>query len=160
MTVKVLFVCLGNICRSPTAEGLFKARIAEAGLEAMIHTDSAGTGGWHVGNPPDPRAIKAAADRGIDIRGLRARQVSEEDFARFDYVLAMDEANLSDLQALRPRTAQCQLKLYLDYAEDTDETEVPDPYYGGDEGFLRVLDLIEQAADGLLADIRKRHGVG
>ncbi|MBU2887422.1 low molecular weight phosphotyrosine protein phosphatase [Gilvimarinus agarilyticus] len=157
MSVSVLFVCLGNICRSPTAEGLFKAQLEKVGLEDVVATDSAGTGGWHTGNPPDKRAISAAAERGIDISVLRARQVQAVDFDRFDYVLAMDSANLSDLQALRPEGFTGQLSLFLDYAQDTAQTQVPDPYYGGDEGFEHVLDLIEQAAEGLLADIRQRH---
>ncbi|MDO3387147.1 low molecular weight protein-tyrosine-phosphatase [Gilvimarinus sp. SDUM040013] len=157
MTVNVLFVCLGNICRSPTAEGLFKAEIVRAGLADVIATDSAGTGGWHVGNPPDKRAIKAAAERGIDISVLRARQVQGRDFEKFDYVLAMDQSNLADLKRLRPGDYTGQLNLFLDYADNVGESEVPDPYYGGDEGFEHVLDLIEQASKGLLLDIRQRY---
>lgn len=155
--VKVLFVCLGNICRSPTAEGVFRAVVEKAGLRDLIHTDSAGTSGWHVGNPPDQRAIRAAGRRGIDIRDLRARQVTKADFQQFDYVLAMDKANLQDLTHLCPSGYGGQLSLFLDYAADRDEAEVPDPYYGGEEGFERVLELIEAASEGLLTDIRRRH---
>lgn len=157
MTVKVLFVCLGNICRSPTAEGLFKAHLKNAGLEARVQTDSAGTAGWHVGKAPDARAIAAAAERGIDINALRARQVTKKDFSEFDYVLAMDSANLNDLLSLCPNDYPGRCCLYLDFAEGAPESEVPDPYYGGAEGFAHVLDLVEQAATGLLADIQQRH---
>jgi|SRR5690554_4741117 len=157
MSVKVLFVCLGNICRSPTAEGLFKARLKELGLEDVVLTDSAGTAGWHVGKAPDERSITAAAERGVDISDLRARQVSEQDFAEFDYIMAMDEANLNDLMSFRPDDFKGRCCLYLDYAINTPEREVPDPYYGGAEGFAYVLDLVEQAGAGLLEDIQKSH---
>lgn len=157
MTVKVLFVCLGNICRSPTAEGIFLARLKEQGLEDVVLTDSAGTAGWHVGKAPDARAIAAAAERGVDISGLRARQVTGADFTEFDYILAMDEANLVDLNSFKPNNFSGRCCLYLDFAKSASENEVPDPYYGGAEGFAHVLDLVEQAATGLLADIQQRH---
>ncbi|WP_020210364.1 low molecular weight protein-tyrosine-phosphatase [Gilvimarinus chinensis] len=157
MPVKVLFVCLGNICRSPTAEGLFRAELAKQQLVDEVATDSAGTAAWHVGKAPDTRAIAAAAERGINISSLRARQVDAADFEAFDYVLAMDESNLMDLKALRPAHYTGTLALFLDFAADAAEREVPDPYYGGAEGFEHVLDLVEQASVGLLEDIRKRH---
>ncbi len=157
MTVNVLFVCLGNICRSPTAEGLFRAELARTGRVDDVFIDSAGTGAWHVGKAPDARAIAAAAERGIDLRALRARQVDEADFENFDYILAMDESNLQDLAMLKPADFEGELRLFLDYAGGSTEREVPDPYYGGEEGFAHVLDLVEQAAQGLLADIEQRH---
>jgi protein-tyrosine phosphatase len=150
--VSVLFVCLGNICRSPTAEGVLRARLAEAGLADRVHVDSAGTGSWHVGNPPDPRAVAAAADRGFDLTALRARQVTREDLDRFDYVLAMDGSNLRDLERLAPGRA----RRFLEFADGAQANDVPDPYYGDGDGFARVLDLIEAAADGLVAEIRSR----
>mgnify|MGYP006294587955 FL=1 len=150
--LSVLFVCLGNICRSPTAEGVLRARLAQAGLEGRVHVDSAGTGSWHVGRPPDPRAIEAAEARGIDLTALRARQVTREDLERFDYVLAMDGANLRDLERLAPGRA----RRFLEFADGAQASDVPDPYYGDGDGFARVLDLIEAAADGLVGEIRAR----
>lgn len=158
--VRVVFVCLGNICRSPTADGVFQHKVKAAGLSEQIQIDSAGTGAWHVGNPADPRASEHAALRGYDMSALRARQVSENDFAEFDYILAMDNSNLADLQALCPKDYQGQLQLMLDYLpQDFPNAlaEVPDPYYGGDEGFELVLDLLEAACDNLLDDIKQRH---
>jgi len=149
----ILFVCLGNICRSPTAEGVFRARAARAGLGGHVEIDSAGTGDWHVGHPPDRRAIAAAATRGYDLAALRARQVVAGDFHRFDWILAMDRANLRDLSALRPRSFAGHLGLFLDVAPSLGLREVPDPYYGGTEGFERVLDLIETASDALIERI-------
>ena len=153
--MRVLFVCLGNICRSPTAEGVMRHRLQQAGLAAQVAVDSAGTAAWHIGKAPDPRTCAAAAQRGYRLHELRARQVQAEDFARFDLILAMDCANLQDLQAMRPGNSQAELDLYLRrYA--LEEDEVPDPYYGGEEGFERVLDLLERASDELLAEIRRR----
>lgn len=153
--MRILFVCLGNICRSPTAEGVFRQRVCAAGLGGRIHIDSAGTGDWHVGKAPDIRTRRAARLRGYDLDALRARQVCREDFSRFDLILAMDRSNLLDLQAIRPRESAAELDLYLRrYA--LEEDEVPDPYYGGEEGFERVLDLLERASDELLAEIRRR----
>ncbi|GIK88149.1 MAG: low molecular weight phosphotyrosine protein phosphatase [Burkholderiales bacterium] len=149
----VLFVCLGNICRSPTAEAVFRERAARAGLAQRIVVDSAGTGDWHVGRPPDRRAIAHAAKRGYDLTPLRARQVAPGDFDRFRWILAMDEANLRDLQALRPRAHHGHLGLFLDFAPSLGVREVPDPYYGGLDGFERVLDLVEEASERLLEHV-------
>lgn len=149
----ILFVCLGNICRSPTAEGVFRARATRAGIGAHLDIDSAGTGDWHVGHAPDRRAIAAAARRGYDLAPLRARQVRVDDFHRFDWILAMDRANLRELSALRPRAYAGHLGLLLDLAPTLDVREVPDPYYGGEDGFERVLDLVESASDALIGRI-------
>jgi protein-tyrosine phosphatase len=157
MKVKVLFVCMGNICRSPTAEAVFRHYVEKAGLVEHIHIDSAGTHDYHIGDAPDVRTQRAAMQRGYDMSKLRGRQVEAGDFARFDYVLAMDEANLAILKRLRPRDAQSHLGLFLEFARRHAEREVPDPYYGGAEGFERVLDMVEDAADGLLQHIRSRH---
>lgn len=148
--VRVLFVCLGNICRSPTAEAVFRARVARAGLERRIHVDSAGTGDWHVGHPPDRRAVVHAARRGYDLAPLRARQIARDDFRRFGWILAMDQANLRDLAALRPPDFDGHLGLLLDMAPTLGVREVPDPYYGGVDGFEKVLDLVEEASERLL----------
>jgi protein-tyrosine phosphatase len=153
--VRVLFVCLGNICRSPTAEGVFRQLVAARGLSDRIEVDSAGTGGWHAGDPPDPRTVQAAARRGLDLSTLRARQVRREDFAAFDHVLAMDEANLRALELLRGDSARARLRLFLACAPDVGCTEVPDPYDGGPAGFERVLDLCEAAARALLDEIAR-----
>ena len=153
--MKVLFVCLGNICRSPTAEGVLRHKLRAAGLEDRVQVDSAGTGDWHVGKAPDSRTRIAAQRRGYDLSALRARQVEAADFQRFDLILAMDQSNLRNLQALRPAGAQADLDLYLRRYELALD-EVPDPYYGGEDGFEQVLDLIEQASEALLAEIRGR----
>lgn len=153
---RVLFVCLGNICRSPTAEAVFRKQVEDAGLSDFIQVDSAGTGDWHVGSGPDRRAIQKAALRGYDLASLRARQVDARDFQRFDYVLAMDRSNLSNLKSLRAEGRGAEPRLFLEFASAFDALEVPDPYYGGDEGFEEVLDLIEDASRGLLHDIQKR----
>ncbi len=154
--IKVLFVCLGNICRSPTAEGVMRHKVRQAGLEAHILLDSAGTGGWHVGKAPDPRMQQAALERGYDLSTLRARQVSAEDLQTFDYVLAMDDSNYSDLKHLAGSQAHAKLQRLLDYGA-TGLTQVPDPYYGGEAGFFQVIDLIEQACDALLDHLRTTH---
>jgi len=154
MTVRVLLVCMGNICRSPSAAGVLRARLAaHPGLS--VEVDSAGTHGYHVGDPPDPRAIDHAARRGVDIAGLRARQVVPADFERFDLVLAMDRANLARLQALCPKAESHKLGLMLDHAPRASLREVPDPYYGDAAGFEQVLDLLELAADGLIARLEE-----
>lgn len=131
---RILFVCLGNICRSPAADGIARAMVAERGLDWRI--DSAGTGAWHVGNPPDNRMVAAAAARGIDLSPLRARQAEPDDFLRFDHIFAMDENNLADLHDIRPIKATASLSQFLS------DANVPDPYYGGEDGFEHVLDLI------------------
>lgn len=150
---RLLFVCLGNICRSPAAEGVMRARAEAAGLPVTL--DSAGTGDWHAGDPPDRRMTAAARKRGIDLTGLRARQVRPRDFEAFDLVLAMDRANLDTLSRLRPAGAPAGLELMRDQAPGPRGREVPDPYYGGDDGFERVLDMLEAAADGLVARLRQ-----
>ena len=155
--VGVLFVCLGNICRSPTAHGVFQQRVDQHRLGDRIVVDSCGTGDWHIGHAPDQRSAAAALQRGYDLSALRARQVEAEDFRRFDYILAMDTNNLRDLQRLRPHDFHGELGLFLDYARDIDEREVPDPYYGGGDDFDRVLDLVENAADGLLQRLIAAH---
>ena len=153
----VLFVCLGNICRSPTAEAVFKQRAKQAGLDAYI--DSAGTSGWHIGERPDPRSIECGEAAGYDFSGQASRKVMRADFGDFDYILAMDRKNLADLKAICPPSLHGKLSLFLDFAAGNDTLDVPDPYYGGDEGFANVLALIEQASDGLIADIKARSRV-
>lgn len=157
MPVRVLFVCMGNICRSPTAEGIFRHLVGQQGLSERIITDSAGTHDYHVGAAPDARAQAAAARRGYDLSGLRARQVEPGDFSRYDYVLAMDNNNLSLLRRSCPAHYRERLQLFLEYAQDVDLREVPDPYYGGEQCFEAVLDLAENAAAGLLRHIRLAH---
>lgn len=151
---KVLFVCLGNICRSPTADGIFNHLVVRTKLDQKIIVDSAGTGDWHIGKAPDTRTVVAARQRGYDLSVLRARQVTARDFDEFDYVLAMDKANLLDLQRIRPSSYAGHLGLFLDFGSRDDYREVPDPYYGGHDGFELVLDLVEDAAQGLLNHIR------
>lgn len=148
--VRVLFVCMGNICRSPMAEGAFRHVVAKAGLSARVATDSAGTHDYHVGEPPDSRAQRAVERRGYDISDLRGRQVTAGDFGEFDYVLAMDVRNLRVLERLCPQEHAHKLKLYMEFHADAAVLEVPDPYYGGTDGFERVLDMVEAAAQGLL----------
>jgi protein-tyrosine phosphatase len=151
---RVLFVCLGNICRSPTAHGVFEGMLEARGLTREIEVDSCGTGDWHAGQPPDGRATAEARARGYDLGQLRARQVCAADFDHFDYILAMDNQNLADLRAMCPAHFEGRLDLFLDYASETGISEVPDPYYGGEEGFTQVLDLVEAAGEGLLREIR------
>ena len=153
--VGVLFVCMGNICRSPTGEGVFRALVERADLGHRITVDSAGTHAYHVGEPPDPRAQAAARARGIDLSGQRARRATAADFRRFDYVLAMDEDNRRLLSRLCPTGEEHRLGLLMDFASDAGAGDVPDPYYGGEHGFERVLDMIEAASQGLLAHIRQ-----
>jgi protein-tyrosine phosphatase len=151
MSTRILFVCLGNICRSPTAEGVFAKMAGEAGAD--VEVDSAGTSGWHIGDPPDRRAQTAAQRRGVNISRLQARKVVAEDFAAFDLILAMDDDNLAKLRQAAPADAKAELRLFLDYAPDTVRTAIPDPYYGAGDGFELVLDLIEAASRGLLAEL-------
>jgi protein-tyrosine phosphatase len=150
----VLFVCLGNICRSPTAEGIFRAQAKRAGILDQLRIESAGIGDWHVGEPPDARAIAHARNRGYDLAGQRARQVRPEDFAQFDWILAMDLRNLRDLTALRPPDYRGHLGLLLDFAPELGVREIPDPYFGGARGFETVVELTERATAALLARIR------
>lgn len=155
--IRVLFVCLGNICRSPTAHGVFRQMVENAGLADQVSVDSAGTAAWHIGKSPDQRSARHAALRGYDLSPLRARQAVADDFYQFDYVLAMDKENLLNLQQICPAGAPVEPRLLLaDFAQSFNQLEVPDPYYGGDAGFEQVLDLVEDACQGLLADIRKR----
>ncbi len=154
--ISVLFVCMGNICRSPTGQGVFERLLADRGLSTRIEADSAGTHAYHVGEPPDRRAAIAAARRGIDLSRYRARRIAREDFVRFDYVLAMDSGNLEDLIAICPEEYGHKLFRLLDFAPEMIEQDVPDPYYGGAQGFEHVLDLVEAGVEGLLEDIRRR----
>lgn len=151
--VKVLFVCMGNICRSPTAEGIFRHLVREAALEEQILIDSAGTHDYHIGKPPDRRAQAAAAQRGYDLSALRGRQVARSDFDEFDYILAMDAENLANLNRIKPPQYRAQVGLFLEHSRRFSEREVPDPYYGGAQGFEHVLDMVEDAAAGLLERI-------
>lgn len=153
--VKVLFVCMGNICRSPTAEGVFRQAVRDAGMEDRFLIDSAGTHDYHVGAPPDARAGRAAAGRGYDLSALRGRQVSRRDFNEFDYILAMDAENLANLRRICPPEQAHKLALFLEHSENFSEREVPDPYYGGAQGFERVLDMVEDASRGLLRKLEK-----
>lgn len=157
--VRILMVCMGNICRSPTAHGVFRHWIARAGLEDRVAIDSAGTHDFHVGRGPDRRAYEAARERGYALDDLRARQVDAADLDRFDYVLAMDRDNLAILQRLRGAGARAEVALFLDYAPELAGREVPDPYYGARNGFEEVLDLVEAGAEGLLTHLRRRHGL-
>ena len=150
----MLFVCLGNICRSPTAEGVLR-HLAQAAPRLEIEIDSAGTADYHIGAPPDLRSQRAASRRGIDISGLRARQVSPDDFVRFDLILAMDLENLRELEAMKPDNSRAVLKLFLEYAPDLNLREVPDPYYRDATAFEDVLDLTAAAARGLLARLEQ-----
>lgn len=157
MTVKVLFVCLGNICRSPTAHGLFQDKVNQSGLEKAIHVDSAGTGDWHVGHAPDRRAQDTALDRGYNISHLRARAVAAADFTEFDYILGMDRDNVRNLQALCPSDYRGTLGLFLEVAGVGHGVDVPDPYYGGQQHFDQVIQLVEAGATGLLELIQRQH---
>ncbi len=147
-------ICMGNICRSPTAEGVFRRLAEQTGVLDRLLIDSAGTHDYHVGSVPDERAQEAARRRGYDLSGLRARQVADRDFERFDYLLAMDRENLAALQRRCPPEHQHKLRLYLSFSERFNGQEVPDPYYGGRQGFDLVLDMVEDAAQGLLGEIR------
>ena len=150
--VSVLFVCLGNICRSPLAEGALRHRAEEAGLAAMMRIDSAGTGGWHVGDPPDPRSTAVAASRGVSLQGQRARRFDPDDFARFDWIVAMDRSNLRELERTRERAGggPANLVLLRDFDPDPGDGEVPDPYYGGPDGFDLVFDMVDRSVQALL----------
>lgn len=151
--MRVLFVCLGNICRSPTAEAVFRQLVARADTRLAIEIDSAGIGDWHIGEPPDRRAQAAARRRGVDMSTIRARQFVHEDFALFDLILAMDRQNLAELRRRAPAQYRERVRLFLEFAPELETHDVPDPYYGGEAGFEQVLDLTEQAARGLLAHL-------
>lgn len=153
-TIGILFVCMGNICRSPTAEGVFRRLADERGLSPYLRVDSAGTHAYHVGEPPDPRARKAALARGVDLSVLRARRVDHGDFYQFEHILVMDEQNYADLMDMRPPDATGKVRLFLEYAPHLKIREVPDPYYGGTNGFERVLDMVEDASTGLLDSLQ------
>ena len=152
-----MFVCTGNICRSPTAEGVFRKLVAEAGLADRIAIASAGTHGYHVGEPPDERSQAAALRRAVDISAQRAQRVARAHFTEYDLILAMDRGHLRALRSLAPDGSAGRVRLFLDYAPDLGIKDVPDPYYGGPDGFEDVLDMIETAAEALLADLRKTH---
>lgn len=153
---KVLFVCMGNICRSPSAQGVFRKMVTDAGLDGCVLIESAGTHAYHVGEPPDGRAQQAAKRRGYEIGDLRARQITQEDFRNFDLILAMDWENLALLQQQCPRAHKHKLHLLMRFAGEHDAATVPDPYYGGPEGFNTVLDYVEDACQGLIEVVRKR----
>jgi protein-tyrosine phosphatase len=155
----ILFVCTGNICRSPTAEGVFRHRVREAGREADFLIDSAGIEGYHVGDPPDGRSIRYALERGFEIHDLRARRVEKADFRTFDLILAMDAGHHRALQRMKPADADAEVAMFLDFAHDLtgdDSRDVPDPYCGGPRDFTHVLDLVEKGVDGLLAHLRTK----
>ena len=155
--LSVLFVCLGNICRSPTAHGVFAKLVEQAGYSDLIQVDSAGTGDWHLDHAPDQRTAQVAAAKGYDLSGLRARLVTSADFNQFDYIIAMDNANLKDLRAMQPEGYAGHLGLFLDFSEQSAVQEVPDPYYGGEDGFELVFGLVEDASRGLLRHIQSSH---
>ena len=162
--VSVLFVCLGNICRSPTAHGVFQNLVNKAGLADAIYIDSCGTGDWHIGHAPDERATQKAAQYGYDLSSLRARQLCANDFSQFNVLLAMDKANLRDMRALSPTSFQGKLELFLSYDRAADKSaaavdEVPDPYYGGEQGFDEVVQLTERAARGLLEELVREYNL-
>lgn len=158
-TTRVLMVCMGNICRSPTAEGVLRAKLQQAGLHGRVRVDSAGTHGLHTREPPDPRAIQHAARRGYDLSGLRARAVQAEDFGRFERILAMDEDNLAWLHHYAPAGSAARISLLMEHARHhRSQRAVPDPYYGAAAGFERVLDLLEDACDGLVASLGEDAG--
>ncbi len=156
--VRVLMVCMGNICRSPTAEGVFQSLVNEAGLQEQISVDSAGTHAYHIGEPPDRRSQQTASRRGYDLSSQRARRVSEQDFEDFDYVLAMDTDNYYGLEQLCSAKHRHKLRRFLEFAPQLEVQDVPDPYYGGGNGFEGVLDLVEAASKGLLEEIRRQGG--
>jgi len=151
--ISILFVCMGNICRSPTAEGVFRHLVTDSGLDEHVHIDSAGTHAYHVGEPPDRRARAAAERRGISLEDIQARRVQPDDFERFSYIIAMDQDNLAILEEQSEGAHREKLRLFLEFSSGP-EKEVPDPYYGGATGFERVLDLVEDAGRGLLEELR------
>ena len=153
---KILFVCTGNICRSPTAEGVLRAYTQFEGLDQFFHFDSAATHGYHIDEPPDPRSIKTALSRGVDISQQRARQLNAKDFQTFDYILALDNSHLQVLRSIAPKVCHAQIALFLEFAGVEEASEVPDPYYGSQKGFEYVLDLVESAAPLLVKKLHPR----
>lgn len=158
--MRLLIVCLGNICRSPVAEGVLRARIAASSVAGQVELDSAGTGDWHLGQPPDRRSIANAAEHGVDISGLRARQLAASDYTEFDWLLCADRANLRDVRARAPRGARARSALLLDWCGLETEGEVPDPYTGGPAQFEHVFQLLDRAADGAIARLREELHLG
>jgi len=154
--MRILFVCMGNICRSPSAEGVFRHVLATRAPDLQVEIDSAGTHDYHIGDPPDRRSIAAARRRGIDLSSLRARRVASEDFAHYDLILAMDEENLRELKRRAPAAYQERIRLMMEFAPEATSRAVPDPYYGGAQGFEEVLDLLEEAANGLVQELLAR----
>ncbi len=156
MNTKVLFVCMGNICRSPMAEGVFKTMVKQAGLEDVVHVQSAGTHNYHIGEAPDKRAQNICNKRGYDLSNLRGRQIQASDYEEYDYILAMDWDNLAVLQQQAPKAAQHKLQLFMRFATEHESATIPDPYYGGPQSFETVLDYIEDASQGLLEVCKRR----
>jgi protein-tyrosine phosphatase len=154
--ISVLFVCMGNICRSPSAEGVFREQVRVSKLDLDVEIDSAGTHAYHVGEPPDPRATQAALNRGIDLSAQRARAVDTSDFRQFDFILAMDDDNLELLERMQPQDSTAKVSLLLDFCPDAETAHVPDPYYGGPSGFETVLDLLETACDAFIEQLQQR----
>jgi protein-tyrosine phosphatase len=158
-TISVLFVCMGNICRSPTAHAVFRKQVEQAGFANKISIDSAGTHAYHVGNLPDQRSMATASERGIDMSDLRARKVDFVDFTELDYVLAMDGDNLAILHQMAPADLKPKIKLFMTFAPETGHDYVPDPYYGGVQGFNQVFDMVERASEGLLSYLKQRYSL-
>lgn len=156
--IKVLFVCMGNICRSPTAHGVFQSKVDALGLGEKILVDSAGTHSYHIGSPPDMRSQATAQSRGVDLGKLRARRFASEDFIEFDYLIGMDQSNMADMLAIKPDDTNARVNLMLDYSNRFRQQEIPDPYFGND-GFDLVFDMIDDAASGLLREIRSQHKI-
>jgi len=155
--IRVLFICKGNICRSPTAHGVFETLVERGGLSHLIEVDSAGTHAYHVGNPPDRRAQETAQRRGVNLSSQQARKAKSDDFQKFDYLVAMDQDNFHGLLSICPVGMEDKIHLLMDYAPAFRTREVPDPYYGGDAGFEKVFDMVEAAAVGLLNELKRRH---
>tara|TARA_B100000674_G_scaffold404988_1_gene351597 strand:- start:3270 stop:3746 length:477 start_codon:yes stop_codon:yes gene_type:complete len=157
--IKVLFVCTGNICRSPTADGVFRKLVRDAGLEDHISVDSCGLSAYHVGELPDPRSREMAKSRGIDLTDIRSRKIRRDDYYEFDYVLAMDDGHFHDMRRQAPASHHDRIEMFLDYHPTMAGQSVPDPYYGGANGFVHVFDMIEEASSSLLSHIREKHGI-